>query len=108
MIALAALLLAANQPPPTPGWLAGHWVRVTDSAAADPERCIAEESKSWHGDGSYDDAYAAGSWRLNGTRLTEIANDGEPATSTVRRLGPNRLQVTDADGEKTWLARCRR
>lgn len=108
MIALAALLLAGGQPSPSPGWLSGSWVRITDASRQDDQACVAEESKAWHGDGSFDDASGSGHWRLSGTRLTEISDDGEAQTSSVRRLSPNRAQITDADGDKELLARCRR
>ena len=108
MIALAALLLAASQPPPSPAWLAGDWVRVTDASREDDRACTDEESKAWRRDGSFDDSSTAGSWRLNGARLVEIDDGGEPHRSLVRRLGPDRMLVIDEDGDKTVLARCHR
>jgi len=108
---LAAIMLAAAHAggqPPTPAWLAGQWVHVTDAARADDHACSDEESKAWHRDGSFEDAAGGGRWQLAGTRLIEIGDDGEAHRSLVRRLGADHMQIVDEDGDKSWYARCRR
>lgn len=115
MIAIAALLLAAaHQPAPTPDWLSGLWVPVSDSAREDEAACAGGDTQVWYPGGRFEDGGGAGRWRLSGGRLAETASEGDgpylgaTRVSRVVRLGPDRLRLTDAEGDQSILARCRR
>ncbi|SFR78396.1 hypothetical protein [Sphingomonas jatrophae] len=111
---LALLLAAVAQPAPTPAWLAGRWVPVSDASAQDAEACAGEEARSWRADGSYASMQEGGVWRLTAGKLTEWPYDaeGEPTggasrVSRLQRIAPDRLRLTDIDGEQVEWRRCR-
>lgn len=117
----AALLLSAcatTAPRPAPGhWLVGTWLMLGEGVEY-PLACESGLPIAYNADGTYDLFEDSGTWRLDGSRLTEVATEhhdsggeggpelGRLYVSTIQRSGPDAFRKTYADGAVETFRRC--
>ena len=116
LIALASCTV--NSPQPDRSWLAGEWVMM-DGVVRFPLTCGSTARLRYDVDGSYSLWGEAGTWRLNGSVLTEtmsgfeplhvdrsVADVGRPYVSTLRWIDRDRFLKRFVDGSVREFRRC--
>ena len=112
----AAAEATANEPAPTPE--AENLVVPAANTAADPaaqylvgkwsamgEDC--SDTLDFRNDGKVTTPIGDANWSMAGDKLTIDYGDGsKPTTSTIKRLGADRIEVTTASGRKETQKRC--
>ena len=122
-VALATFLLlsacATTAPRSRPGhWLIGTWLMMSEGVEH-PLACESGLPIAYNANGTYDLFEDSGTWRLDGSRLTEVATRhhdsgggegspelGRPYVSTIQRSGPDAFRKTYADGTIETFRRC--
>lgn len=115
VLALPLLAVACATTPTTtatPQWLVGTWLMM-DEATSFPDGCSSDLPVAYSADGTYAFFDERGTWRLDGSRLTEtLTEGGEPGDDrgpTVTRIepaGPDSFVKHWPDSEPATFRRC--
>lgn len=115
LLAAIGLLSACATPRlPVTGqpWLVGNWVVVGEGGSPYPDACESDAPVHYDARGTYSMDAEAGTWRLEGDRLTESPTAGEtaevdrPTNSRVDHSGPDEFRKFFADGRSLLFRRC--
>jgi hypothetical protein len=133
MIALAALLLAAQPTSPRPitrpaparsaaprpdaKWLTGIWVQQTVAGSASLDECASWDALFYRADSTFAHGEREGFWVLRGNRVYELdrSPDSVPAdellssaveAAVVVRVSPDRMRKLLTDGKSATFLRC--
>ena len=117
IVGLALALLAAGcvpilaSPNISPQWLEGRWTH-------DSRNCSSIGTIDYEAQGTYNSHDEGGAWRLDGNRITEVADfvrgdfdgrlAGRSSTTRIYRTGPNSMLRIFEDGRWVQFSRCPR